>query len=61
MHLRLGISPPSRCKYSKKMANESNFRKKFAKKVAELTKKLYDMSKNTSRNVVEDEITARSW
>ena len=25
---------PSRCKDSKKLANENNFRKKFAKKVA---------------------------
>ena len=46
MHLRLGISPPSRCKYSEKTANESNFRKKNAVKVVELTKKHYICTRN---------------
>ena len=32
---------PSRCKDNEKSVNESNFRKKFAKKVAYLTKKQY--------------------
>ena len=39
MHLRLGISPPSRCKDSEKSANESKFSRKNAKIVAESTKK----------------------
>jgi hypothetical protein len=46
MHLRLGISPPSRCKDSEKTANESNFRKKNAVKVVELTKKHYICTRN---------------
>ena len=46
MHLRLGISPPSRCKYSKKSSNESNDSKKFTQKVAELTKKHYICTQN---------------
>ena len=41
MHLRLGISHPSRCKDNENLAIVINFRKKFAKKVAELTKKHY--------------------
>ena len=41
MHLRLGISPPSRCKDNENLAIVINFRKKFAKIVAELTKKHY--------------------
>ena len=36
MHLRLGISPPNRCKDNENYANESNFEKKISKKVAEL-------------------------
>jgi len=39
MHLRLGISSPSRCKDSEKSSNESSDSEKFTKKVAELTKK----------------------
>ena len=41
MHLRLGISPPSRCKDNENLAIVINFSKKFAKIVAELTKKHY--------------------
>jgi len=33
MHLRLGISPPSRHKDSEKSANENSFRKKFVEKL----------------------------
>ena len=33
MHLWLGISPPNRCKDSQKIANESIFGKKNAKKM----------------------------
>ena len=40
MHLRLGISPPSRHKDSEKSANENSFRKKFVEKVANLTKSI---------------------
>jgi len=41
MHLRLGISPPSRCKGNENFANVINFHKNFTKIVAELTKKHY--------------------
>ena len=46
MHLRLGISPPSRCKDSEKKVCVSNFSKKFAEKVAESPKKHYICTRN---------------
>jgi len=53
MHLRLGISPPSHCKDSEKSANESIFRKKIAKKVAELPKKHYICTRNEEDSRIE--------
>ena len=57
MHLRLGISPPSRCKDNENLAIVINFHKKFAKIVAELTKKaLYLHQKYEDSRIRQSEI-----